>query len=128
MKTLVHCEFLHLQHLVSEWLNDRSGQEPDASPARPSIAKQLEPLEVSTAVQPPPGPSEPEADFVKCVPSPHAGALSHLRRSSVSSGNAQNSARAINSIPYEQRDTSMGSAKKVSSRIPHFYCGARIPN
>ena len=101
--------------MMSEWLSTTNSSISLARPTALSstIGNALEPSDVNPVpIQSAPlVPSEPEADFVKCVPSPHAGALSHLRRSSVSSGSS--GTRAVNSIPYAQRDPSMGSAKKV---------------
>ena len=91
------------QHLMSEWLSEKSTD--CSSPTRSAV--RVEPLEISVA-----GSSEAEADFVKCVPSPHTNSLSHLRRSSVS--NVSSHTRAVDSIPGVQLDTTnLGSAKKV---------------
>jgi len=70
-----------------------------------------EPLEIQTASSL----MEAEADFVKCTPSPHTSALSHLRRSSVSSGGQQS--RAVNSIAYEHLDTSCGTARGSAKKV-----------
>ena len=88
---------------MSEWLSEKVGE---ASPTR---TNRMDPLEVQV------GTSDAEADFVKCVPSPHTNSFSHLRRSSVS--NVSSHTRAVDSIPGVQLDTNMGSAKKVQISI-----------
>ena len=114
-----HC----LQQANLESTNDRPLEPGIPAPSSPSRSSSIlslaertatEPLEIVT--EPPLLPDEPAADFVKCTPSPHTSALSHLRRSSVSMTVPQQS-RAVNSIRYEQLDssasTAKGSAKKV---------------
>ena len=57
-----------------------------------------------------------ETEFVKCVPSPHANSLSHLRRNSLSYNRGENHGKAVGSVNL-QMDSNIGSAKKVSVLI-----------
>lgn len=56
-----------------------------------------------------------EAEFIKCVPSPHANSFSHLRRNSVSTAR-DNQGKAVGSVAL-QLDNNIGSAKKVTHTI-----------
>lgn len=82
---------IYFQHLMNEWLNEKSQ---DLKP----LSIKTEPLEVV----------EDEAEFVKCVPSPHTNSLSHLRRNSLSAAVGPRGPSSGGSQP----DHSMGSAKK----------------
>ena len=106
-----HLNLFFLQHLMNEWLIEKSQQqEPAAASNKPSLLppKSAEPLEIQTVTSA----EEEEAEFVRCVPSPHASSLSHLRRNSVSSTNSDR--KAVNSASVSQFESmGLGSAKKV---------------
>ena len=85
---------------MNEWLNEKS-----QDLAKPLSIK-TEPLEVNTII------AEENAEFVRCMPSPHANSLSHLRRHSMSGCNQTKTAAttAVTNVA----EVSLGSAKKVS--------------
>lgn len=91
--------FASLQHRLSEWLQE-TGQEVQR------------PLSIKTDLS---DVDSEEAEFIKCVPSPHANSLSHLRRNSVSTGR-DNQGKAVGSVTL-QLDNNIGSAKKVNKLV-----------
>ena len=87
------------KHMMNEWLNgEKDVQRP--------LSIRTECLEGSTE-------EEEAADFVKCVPSPHAGTLPHLRRNSMSNNATNNHGKAVNSTG--NGDAVKGFAKKVEA-------------
>lgn len=84
---------------MNEWLSEKS-----QDLAKPlSIKTEL--LEVNTAM------TQDNAEFVKCMPSPHTNSLSHLRRHSMS-GCSQTKTAATTAVTNVS-ELGLGSAKKV---------------
>ena len=92
--------------MMNEWFNEKS-----QDLAKPLSIK-TEPLEVNTVI------AEENAEFVKCMPSPHANSLSHLRRHSMSGCNQTKT--AATTAVANVAEVSLGSAKKVSCFF--FFC------
>ena len=97
----IHSSILLLQHLMNEWLSEK------AQDLQKPLSIKTEPLEVNTALDS----SDKNSEFIKCVPSPHATPLSHLRRSSFS---GTYTPKSFNSPAPSQLDCNLGSAKKVN--------------
>ncbi len=87
------------QHMMNEWLSEKSEKSPDIQ----------KPLTIKTELA---EENAENAEFVKCVPSPHTSFLSHLRRSSMS---ACSQTKPAPVMAVSQLDSSMGSAKKVQT-------------
>ena len=98
-----------LQHMMTEWMTEKSST-PDLN--KPLSIK-TDPLEVSTM---PGGGAGGTGDYVRCLPSPHASSLTHLRRSSASSAASTPGVHTpkMPGVHTPNLDTSLGSAKKVS--------------
>ncbi len=62
--------------------------------------------------------TDDSAEFVRCMPSPSANALSHLRRSSMSNCSTTKDAA---SSAVSSMNSSMGSAKKVNISSVVFF-------
>ena len=72
---------------MNEWLNDRSNDlHPLSIHTDSADQSAITPAPMDPPAAPIPAAEEEEADFVRCLPSPHTRSLNHLRRNSGSTG------------------------------------------